>query len=422
MKLVLENNFITDNSSECENGCYFVKTNSNKKFISLVKKSNIITPKEAIKLVNPKVKIIGITGTNGKTTTATLIAHILNYLGHKCCLCGTRGVFIGEKQIAPKGLTTPQFLDILNFINIADKENCEYFIMEVSSHAIAQNRIESLDFVLKIFTNLTQDHLDYHKTFEEYCGVKSNFFADESLKLINKDDKFIKFFNTNTHFYSCLHEAEFSVDKTDFSNGIEAVLKANDKNYSICSKLQGQFNLYNILCAFGAVNLLGFHDDLQNAINDFYGVDGRVEVVSIDPLVIVDFAHTPDGIEKVLKSLENKELIVVFGAGGNRDKTKRPIMGKIASKYAKILIITSDNPRDEEPLDIIEDIKAGIPSDKEFFCEVNREKAIQMALNLVKDNQVIAILGKGDETTQEIKGVKYPFSDKEIVKKLLKEK
>lgn len=427
MKIALKDgNFITDNSLECQKNCYFVLTNSNNKFAPMAESlgANIISPKQTLNLLNLKpIKLIGITGTNGKTTTAALICHILNHLGHKTGLCGTRGAFVGDQKIAPKGLTTSQFLETVSYLKTASEAECEYFVMEVSSHAIAQNRIESLEFNLKIFTNLTQDHLDYHKSFDEYSRVKSNFFSDESLKLINSDDKFIKFNKNNAYFYSCQNqEADFFALNCDFNNGINADIRTKFDTYKIKSNMQGKFNLYNILCAFGAVNLLGFNkfDNILEAILEFDGVEGRVEVVSKNPLVIVDFAHTPDGIEKVLSAISHKDLIVVFGAGGDRDKTKRPIMGQIVEKYAKIPIITSDNPRSENPNEIINEIKSGMKN-QNILCIQDRKEAIKKALNLATNGEIIAILGKGDETTQEINGIFHPFSDKEVVLNLLKE-
>lgn len=415
MKLFLENSFITDSSLECQKGCYFVQTNSNAKFSEHAKASgaSIISPTQAYEMAKiPKdFKIIGITGTNGKTTTATLLCYILNFLGFKCANCGTRGAFIEDEQILQKALTTNQFLTTLALIKTSAERGCKHFVMEVSSHAIAQKRIEALPFALKIFTNLSQDHLDYHKTFEEYALVKSSFFSDHSLKLINSDDAFIKFNKTNAHFYS-LNDAEFSID--------EHFITADGKKLKFCSHLYGKFNLYNILCAFSGAFLLApkRQDDIIQAIAQFPGVPGRTELVAKKPLVIVDFAHTPDGVEKVLSALLPRKIIAVMGAGGDRDKGKRPIMGAIASKYAQTLIITSDNPRSEDPNEIIKEIKSGANGGAKVLCEADRKKAIKMALDMA-DDEIIAILGKGDEDYQEINGIKHHFSDKEIVQDLL---
>lgn len=421
MKIELKDTFITDNSTQCQKGCYFVKTRSNAQFEEHAKASGarIISPKTAYELVGipDSFKIIGITGTNGKTTTATLLSHILNSLGLKCANCGTRGAFIKYEQIAPKALTTNQFLTTLALIKTSMEKGCSHFVMEVSSHAIAQNRIEALPFALKIFTNLSQDHLDYHKTFEEYAQAKSSFFEGEGLKLINADDPHIRYNKANAHFYS-LSSAEYKIDEQNISAGADKL--------EFSSHLYGKFNLYNILCAFSAADLLasGRRAEIIRAIADFAGVPGRTELVSKTPAVIIDFAHTPDGIEKVLSSLASKPLIVVMGAGGDRDASKRPIMGQIAANYARTLIITSDNPRSEEPQKIIEQIKAGAEkasNGAKIITQSNRRKAIELALSLAND-EIIAILGKGDEDYQEIKGVKHPFSDAAVVKELLKSK
>lgn len=423
MKIELKDTFITDNSTQCEKGCYFVKTRSNAQFEEHAKASGarIISPKTAYELVGipDSFKIIGITGTNGKTTTATLLAHILNALGLKCANCGTRGAFIGSLQISPKALTTNQFLTTLALIKTSIEKGCSHFVMEVSSHAIAQNRIEALPFALKIFTNLSQDHLDYHKSFEEYAAAKSSFFEGEGLKLINADDPHIRYNKANAHFYALKGSGtEYEIDEKNISAG--------SQNLEFSSHLYGKFNLYNILCAFSAADLLasGRRAEIIRAIADFAGVPGRTELVSKTPAVIVDFAHTPDGIEKVLSSLASKPLIVVMGAGGDRDASKRPIMGQIAANYAKTLIITSDNPRSEEPEKIIEQIKAGAKkatNGAKIITQSDRRKAIALALSLAND-EIIAILGKGDEDYQEIKGVKHPFSDAAVVKELLKSK
>lgn len=428
MKIALdESKFITDDSQDCDKNAYFVCTNSNSKFHASAKErgATLISPAKAKALlgINKNINLIGITGTNGKTTTAAIIASTLENLGFKAGLSGTRGTFISDKQIAPKGLTTSQVLETLSYLKTAIDEGCEYFIMEVSSHAIAQNRIEGLDFALKIFTNLSQDHLDFHKTFEEYAKVKSSFFDDETPKLINQDDEFIKFNPKNSMTYSLSNQATFFVDKFSLKGGIEASVTAGQK-VKLKSHLQGKFNLYNLLAAFGAIKFLTNLDNqkIADALDKFTGVEGRVEIVSKNPLVIVDFAHTPDGIEKVLSALSHDELIVVFGAGGDRDRTKRPIMGKIAQKYAKFTIVTSDNPRSEEPDFIIDEIMAGMSLNDKVFREADRKKAIELALNLAKDGETIVILGKGDESYQEINGVKYPFSDKLIAQEIINAK
>ena len=418
---------LTDSSLECDQKTAFVLTSQNKSYLNDVKAKNsdkILTPHECFSIlgIDKNIKIVGITGTNGKTTTAAAIYSMLLDLGQKCALQGTRGFFVNEKQIKPHSLTTPSILETLSNLALASKEKCNYFIMEVSSHAIAQDRIESLDFALKIFTNLSQDHLDFHKSMEEYKNVKSRFFSDESLKLINSDEEKIYYNRINSYRYGVENKGEFLVKAYSLKDGISAVFSLLDSEYLINSALHGDFNLYNLLAAASAVKLLANPSvsKLEKTISNFGGVSGRVEVVSKNPLVIVDFAHTPDGMKKVLNSLKHSELIVLFGAGGDRDKTKRPLMGSVASRYAKRVILTSDNPRSEDPEKIIEDILQGVTKSLDKVIK-DRKEAIIYALNSLQEGEVLLILGKGDEEYQEIKGEKYPFSDRKIVKEWLKE-
>lgn len=424
MKLKLNHSFITDNTLECEKDCFFLKTAQNMNFSSkaLEKGAKIIDVEECKKLlkIDENIKIIGITGTNGKTTTAAAIYSILLDLGFKCGLCGTRGAFINDEQIDEKSLTTSPILKTLEYLQLATQKKCDFFIMEVSSHALVQNRIEGLNFAAKIFTNITQDHLDFHGNFENYKAAKELFFTDESLKFINKDALMIKFNVRNAFTYGIENPSLYQVKAYSLEDGINAIVALKDQSFHIDSPLLGLFNLYNLLAASACVNELVKPNlkDLEKAISGFGGVCGRVEQVANG--VIVDFAHTPDGIEKVLDTLKNKKLIVVFGAGGDRDKTKRPLMGKIVEHFAKIAIITSDNPRSEEPKDIMNEILLGFQNPDKALMIEDRKEAINKALKLKEKDDLVVILGKGDENTQEIKGVKYPFSDKAIVNEILK--
>ncbi|EAI4583202.1 UDP-N-acetylmuramoyl-L-alanyl-D-glutamate--2,6-diaminopimelate ligase [Campylobacter coli] len=424
MKLKLDQSFITDNTLECEKDCYFLKTAQNMNFASdaLEKGAKIIDVEECKKLlkIDENIKIIGITGTNGKTTTAAAIYSILLDLGFKCGLCGTRGAFINDEQIDEKSLTTSPILKTLEYLQLATQKKCDFFIMEVSSHALVQNRIEGLKFAAKIFTNITQDHLDFHGNFENYKAVKELFFTDESLKFINKDTLMIKFNVRNAFTYGIENPSLYQVKAYSLEDGISAIVALKDQSFHIDSPLLGLFNLYNLLAASACVNELVKPNlkDLEKAISGFGGVCGRVEQVANG--VIVDFAHTPDGIEKVLDTLKNKKLIVVFGAGGDRDKTKRPLMGKIVEHFAKIAIITSDNPRSEEPKDIMNEILSGFQNPDKALMIEDRKEAINKALKLKEKDDLVVILGKGDENTQEIKGIKHPFSDKAIVNEILK--
>ncbi|HEG3182616.1 TPA: UDP-N-acetylmuramoyl-L-alanyl-D-glutamate--2,6-diaminopimelate ligase [Campylobacter coli] len=424
MKLKLDQSFITDNTLECEKDCYFLKTAQNMNFASdaLEKGAKIIDVEECKKLlkIDENIKIIGITGTNGKTTAAAAIYSILLDLGFKCGLCGTRGAFINDEQIDEKSLTTSPILKTLEYLQLATQKKCDFFIMEVSSHALVQNRIEGLKFAAKIFTNITQDHLDFHGNFENYKAAKELFFTDESLKFINKDTLMIKFNVRNTFTYGIENPSLYQVKAYSLEDGISAIVALKDQSFHIDSPLLGLFNLYNLLAASACVNELVKPNlkDLEKAISGFGGVCGRVEQVANG--VIVDFAHTPDGIEKVLDTLKNKKLIVVFGAGGDRDKTKRPLMGKIVEHFAKIAIITSDNPRSEEPKDIMNEILSGFQNPDKALMIEDRKEAINKALKLKEKDDLVVILGKGDENTQEIKGIKHPFSDKAVVNEILK--
>ncbi|MBT0857156.1 UDP-N-acetylmuramoyl-L-alanyl-D-glutamate--2,6-diaminopimelate ligase [Campylobacter coli] len=424
MKLKLDQSFITDNTLEYEKDCFFLKTAQNINFASnaLEKGAKIIDVEECKKLlkIDENIKIIGITGTNGKTTTAAAIYSILLDLGFKCGLCGTRGAFINDEQIDEKSLTTSPILKTLEYLQLATQKKCDFFIMEVSSHALVQNRIEGLKFAAKIFTNITQDHLDFHGSFENYKAAKELFFTDESLKFINKDALMIKFNVRNAFTYGIENPSLYQVKAYSLEDGINAIVALKDQSFHIDSPLLGLFNLYNLLAASACVNELVKPNlkDLEKAISGFGGVCGRVEQVANG--VIVDFAHTPDGIEKVLDTLKNKKLIVVFGAGGDRDKTKRPLMGKIVEHFAKIAIITSDNPRSEEPKDIMNEILSGFQNPDKALMIEDRKEAINKALKLKEKDDLVVILGKGDENTQEIKGVKYPFSDKAVVNEILK--
>ncbi len=425
MKISLENISLTDNTLECDKNSYFVKTSQNKTYIdNLQECKDIILPFEAVELlgIDDKIKIVGITGTNGKTTTAAAMYSMLLDLGKSVAMQGTRGFFINSTCKESKSLTTPPILQTLYHLYLASQEKCDYFIMEVSSHAIAQKRIESLNFALKIFTNLSQDHLDFHKTFNEYANVKSSFFDDESLKLINKDDKFIRYNPKGARTYGVENVATYKINAYSLKDGIDAVLVNAHNNFTFHSGLRGFFNLYNLTCAISAIHLLEKVDDFEEVVENFAGVSGRMEVVHESPSVIVDFAHTPDGMEKVLDSLKSENVVVVFGAGGDRDRTKRPLMTKVACKYAKKVFITSDNPRNENADQIIEDLKKGLVSNRDIIIEKDRKKAIHQALTNLKKNEVLMILGKGDEAYQEIKGVKYPFDDRDVVREFYKQK
>jgi UDP-N-acetylmuramoyl-L-alanyl-D-glutamate--2,6-diaminopimelate ligase len=369
------------------------------------------------------IKIIGITGTNGKTTTAAAIYSILLDLEYGVALQGTRGFFINEERIEQKSLTTPTLLNTYGHILDAIEQGCDYFVMEVSSHAIVQKRIESLTFELKVHTNITSDHLDFHNTLEEYIAVKNSFFADESKKLINKDDPNIKYNYINAITYGIENGAMARIPAYRMRDGITAAVEYFDERESFSSPMVGFFNLYNLLSAVIAVKMVTLKPlaDICDVVENFGGVSGRLEVIHTDPLIVIDFAHTEDGMKSVFNAFDDQKIAVVFGAGGDRDRSKRAPMGRMASKFARKIYLTSDNPRSEEPLTIIEDIKSGIIGPSKVFINPDRKAAIKEAMLDLKEDEILLILGKGDESTQEIKGEFIPMSDKQLVYEIIQE-
>ncbi len=415
---------VTDNTAELDAKTLLVKTAQNRRYVDALEKPvPFITPEELYALWGLEaLTTVGITGTNGKTTTAALLYSFLTDLGEPCGLQGTRGFFADDRQIEAKSMTTPSVLETLHNMYRALALGCTHFVMEVSSHAIDQKRIEGIGFALKIHTNVTSDHLDYHKTVEEYRRVKSRFFADESPKLLNKDDiKNIEYNPKNAYTYGVDAPATFSVIAYTLKGGITAGVRYFNEEATFHSSLHGFFNLFNLTAAVAAAKILT-QQPLENVcavVENFAGVSGRMEVVSRDPLVIVDFAHTDDGIRNVLESLKDQEMTVVFGAGGDRDRTKRPKMGAMVGRFANRIYVTSDNPRSEDPEAIIAEILTGLEGKEHVTAVPDRREAIACALETLKPGEVLVILGKGDEDTQEIGGVKYPFDDRQVVRELL---
>jgi len=417
--------YVTENSQECDGETAFVLTSQNEKYLQNAKDRgthSIIKIQEIAHLFGvDKIKIVGITGTNGKTTTASAIYSFLLDLGYKAAMQGTRGLFMNDEVCEGKTLTTPSVLNTYKHIYQAVEAGCEYFIMEVSSHAIVQKRIEGLNFELKILTNITQDHLDYHKTIEDYIYVKNSFFQDEGKKLINKDEPRAQFNFKNAYTYGIENPATYRLMAYSLNDGSSGIIQHFQEIVPFTASLHGFFNLYNLMAAISATDLLTDKklEEIADVVDNFAGVSGRMEQVCAAPNVIVDFAHTPDGMQQVLNALKEKELLVVFGAGGDRDKLKRPLMGRIAASLAKKVYITSDNPRHENPDAIVNDILEGIEDKTNVIVELNRKKAIEMALDSQEDEEVVVILGKGDESYQLIYDEKFPFDDREVVRELL---
>jgi UDP-N-acetylmuramoyl-L-alanyl-D-glutamate--2,6-diaminopimelate ligase len=370
--------------------------------------------------------LVGVTGTNGKTTIATLLYDMFRKLGHKAGLLSTVCNYIDGKPI-PTDHTTPDPITLHRLIAQMKEEGCEYVFMEVSSHSIDQKRISGLDFNGGIFTNLTRDHLDYHKTVENYLKAKKKFFDDlpsNAFALTNADDKSGLVMLQNTAAkkltYSLLTLADFKgkILESHFE-GTDMLINGKE----VSTRFVGRFNAYNLLAVYGAAVSLGQNpDDVLVVLSDLHPVSGRFQTIQ-SPLgytAIVDYAHTPDALINVLNSihgvLEGKgRVITVVGCGGNRDKGKRPMMAKEASKLSDQLILTSDNPRFEEPDDIIKDMVAGLDEKdlEHTLCITDRTQAIKTATTIAKKGDVILVAGKGHEDYQEIKGVKHHFDDRE---------
>lgn len=379
-----------------------------------------------------KLKLIGVTGTNGKTTVTTLLYDIFRNLGHQSALISTVEYRIGD-EIIPSTHTTPDVIRLNQMLAKAVEIGCEYAFMEVSSHGIVQNRIEGLHFKIAGFTNLTHDHLDFHKTFQNYLNAKKRFFdelEDSAIAITNADDKngLVMLQNTKakkkTFALKTMADFHGKVLELDF-NGM--LLNFNNKEF--WTTLTGKFNAYNLLLAYGIALELGVDEtELLQAISTLHRVNGRFETIKSDSGIffVVDYSHTPDALENVLDSIneirtKNERLICVFGCGGDRDKTKRPEMGDIATKKSTLAIITSDNPRTEDPLEIIKEIEAGVqPQNYSKYTSIpDRKEAIKMAIKFAEPKDIVLVAGKGHETYQDIGGVKHHFDDKETIRQLL---
>lgn len=412
--------YITDDSRVVDKQGAFLLNTLNKPYAQHAQSKgcvHFVSPAELWEYFAPLPQIVGVTGTNGKTTTTAAIYSILLDLGYSVALSGTRGFFINNQCILPKSLTTPPVFEIFMQLLEAKKQGCSFFIMEVSSHAIVQNRIEGLMFALKVLTNITSDHLDFHHTQEAYIAAKNAFFNDESLKLVNKDDIHAMPNPKNLRTYGIEHSATYSIHAYSLKDGISAQMTYLHENICIFSPLFGRHNLYNIHAAIASVHLLT-HKDMQHIARhaeNFAGVKGRMECVHHNPLVIIDFAHTEDGLKQIFESFLHHKIIVVFGAGGDRDRSKRPKMGAVAEKYAHTIFITNDNPRTEPPEQIAQDILSGITNQHKCHIELDRKIAIHTALSSLDSHSVLLILGKGDEDYQIVGDSKIPMNDAQIV-------
>lgn len=380
-----------------------------------------------------KLTLAGITGTNGKTTTTTLLYNLFTQLGFRCALLSTIENRISDK-VLNSNHTTPDPITINQLLAQAVDEGCQYAFMEVSSHGIHQNRLAGLTFKIGAFTNITHDHLDYHQTFSNYIAAKKKFFDElpkTAIAITNMDDKngLIMLQNTNAKkvTYSLKSNSEYKGKIIE--NRLDGML-LQFNNQEFWTVLAGKFNAYNELLAYTIASELGFDSlDIVTALSKLQRVKGRFETYVSDDkkYIIVDYAHTPDALQNILEAINqsrtrNEKLITVFGCGGHRDKEKRPKMGNIATRLSDLAIITSDNPRDENPDEIIQEIETGIEpqNTNKYLSITNRKQAIRTAIKMAAPKDIILIAGKGHENYQEINGKHFPFDDMKIAKELLK--
>ncbi|MER3463131.1 MAG: UDP-N-acetylmuramoyl-L-alanyl-D-glutamate--2,6-diaminopimelate ligase [Chitinophagaceae bacterium] len=379
-----------------------------------------------------KIKLVGVTGTNGKTTIATLLYKLFGCLGYKCGLVSTVENKIGDKTI-PATHTTPDAISLNELLKQMADEDCSHVFMEVSSHAVHQRRIAGLQFAGALFSNITHDHLDYHKTFDEYIKAKKAFFDDLSASafaITNIDDKRGTVMLQNTGAkklsYSLRSMADFKGKILE--NGLTGlVMTINDQEVHF--RLIGEFNAYNLLAVYGAAVSLGEDkNQVLQCLSNTTGAEGRFDYI-ISPkekiIGIVDYAHTPDALINVLSTIKklrrgDEQIITVVGCGGDRDKTKRPIMGEVACTHSDKVIFTSDNPRTEDPLQILADMETGLntAAKRKFVSIPDRKQAIKTAITMANEEDIVLIAGKGHEKYQDINGVKHHFDDKEVVKEM----
>jgi UDP-N-acetylmuramoyl-L-alanyl-D-glutamate--2,6-diaminopimelate ligase len=378
--------------------------------------------------------MIGITGTNGKTSVTLLLKHLLEtVLGAKVGLIGTMENLVGD-EVIPTDRTTPESFELQSLFARMRDAGCRFAIMEVSSHAISLDRVGGVHFDVAAFTNLTEDHLDFHKTMEAYCDAKAELFARCDKAVFNRDDEWFERVSrlaacdiVTTSVKGCANLKAENVHL--LSDGIRFTCVAADESVEIQMPIPGRFTVYNTLTVLGIAKSLGVSlTDAAQALKTVEGVKGRIEVVPTpgkDYTILIDYAHTPDGLDNVLRSVRDfckGRLIAVFGCGGDRDPIKRPIMGRIGAELADVAIVTSDNPRTEDPNAIIADVVKGIDHPENVVIIENRRKAIEYAMDIGKKDDIIVLAGKGHETYQEINGVKYHLDEREEVAAYLMKK
>ncbi len=383
-----------------------------------------------------KLRLVGVTGTNGKTTTTHLIKSVLAASGELAGLIGTIGYVIGEETI-PATHTTPESLELNELLSTMVTKGCSAAVMEVSSHSLALHRVDGLEFGVAVFTNLTQDHLDFHQTMDGYFAAKQILFetlSSSSVAVLNIDDKYgariAERSKAAVITYGTTPSADVSVTGFEMSiNGAKIQIKHANANVLISTSLTGRFNISNILAAYGAGVALGIPTPgIVEGIQNLRTVRGRFEQITSPDgwTAIVDYAHTPDALENCLRTIREVlpagrrgKIITVFGCGGNRDRGKRPLMGRIASELSDVTVVTSDNPRDEEPGMIIGEIAEGVVRGASVHTEVERRNAIALALDMARSGDVVLVAGKGHEDYQVIRGVKHHFDDREEIERYI---
>lgn len=383
-----------------------------------------------------KLRLIGITGTNGKTTTTYLIKSIMEANGQSTGLLGTISTQIGDKTIV-SSRTTPESLDLQSLFREMADSDIDYVVMEVSSHSLELGRVEGCNFTIGVFTNLTQDHLDFHKTIENYRNAKKKlFYMTKGANIINTDDEHGRLIaeelgklGTPLITYGIDNKADIMAENINISSkGVSFTLVTPEYETEISFKIPGKFSVYNALAAASVAYVEGINEAvIKDGLNKVDNVPGRSEIIKTGTpyTVIVDYAHTPDGLQNILASVKEYakgRVIALFGCGGDRDKEKRPIMGTVAGKMADYCIITSDNPRSEEPMIIIKQIEAGIKSTGcDYICIENRRDAIKFALKMAKPDDIVLLAGKGHETYQILADRTIPFDERDVIEELLRE-
>ena len=374
------------------------------------------------------LKLIGVTGTSGKTTTCFLTYQILNKLGIKTCYIGTIGCYI-DNDVVELSNTTPDILELYNLLLTAKEKGCRVIVMEVSSHSLAEERIKGLKFDVCAFTNLSQDHLDFHKTMEEYCKCKVkiiNYLKDNGKIIVNVDDEYSKYFICDKSLSLGINGSNYKIKEFHMENTHTDILfNVNNDSYEVRTNLIGKFNVYNYLTSLALINNLGISvNDIINVTDSIHAPVGRAQIVKVGTsIAVIDYAHKPDAVSKIIplfREVTKGKIITIIGCGGDRDPKKRPIMGNIATSLSDYVILTNDNPRTEDEKLIMKDILEGITTNN-YEVIYDRKSAIKKGISMLKDNDCLLILGKGHEDYQIIGRTKIHLSDyEEVIKNINK--